>query len=116
MINPPGRNILIASDTQGRIFIWTYDPSVQEVLRIDSKTNSEIRGINVVNNLLCVGQMDGTVTLYDLGAPGKEARTKPITTWQGKSGVRLVAMRDKPRREIITGDNTGIVTVWDVRT
>jgi WD40 repeat protein len=50
-----------------------------------------------------------------MGAPGKEKFTKQITTWQGKQGIRLVAMRDKPRREIITGDNTGIVTVWDIR-
>jgi hypothetical protein len=60
--------------------------------------------------------LDGQVTLYDMGAPGKEKFTKPITSWQGKSGVRLICMRGQPRREIITGDNTGIVTVWDLKT
>ncbi len=66
--------------------------------------------------MMCVGQLDGTVTIYDLGAPGKEKFTKPLTSWQGKKGIRLICMRDKPRREIITGDNTGIITVWDLKT
>jgi len=51
-----------------------------------------------------------------MGAPGKEKFTKLITSWQGKPGVRLVCFRGEPRREIITGDNTGIVTVWDLKT
>jgi hypothetical protein len=51
-----------------------------------------------------------------MGAPGKEKFTKVITSWQGKSGIRLICMRDRPRREIITGDNTGIITIWDLKT
>jgi WD40 repeat protein len=115
LINPPGRNVILAADSQGRIFIWTHDPSVELVAQIDSKVISEIRGLNIVNNLLCVGQLDGTITMYDLGAPGKEKNIKEITSWGGKQGIRLVALRETPRRELITGDNTGIVTVWDIR-
>ena len=33
----------------------------------------------------------------------------------GKEGVRLVAWREKPRREIITADESGVVTVWDLK-
>ena len=33
----------------------------------------------------------------------------------GKVGVRLVAWREKPRKEIITADETGVVTVWDLK-
>jgi len=28
---------------------------------------------------LCVGQLDGAITLFDMGAPGKEKYTKVIT-------------------------------------
>lgn len=51
------------------------------MIQIESKTVSEIKGIQVINNLMCAGQTDGNITLYDLGAPGKEKFTKVITTW-----------------------------------
>jgi hypothetical protein len=37
-----------------------------------------------------------------------------ICSFQGKPGIRLIQLRDKPRREIITGDSDGIVQVWDL--
>jgi len=51
-----------------------------------------------------------------MGAPGKEKFTKVITGFQGQYGIRQIQMRDKPRREIITGDKDGVVTVWDLKT
>lgn len=89
---------------------------MQLVAQLEPKISCEIRGLEVINNLMCVGQLNGTITLYDMGAPGKEKFTKVITSWEGKRGIRLIAMRDKPRREIITGDNTGIITVFDLKT
>lgn len=50
-----------------------------------------------------------------MGAPGKEKFTKAVTQFYGKAGIRLVCMRDKPRREIITGDKSGVITVWDLK-
>lgn len=116
LLNMPTRNAIAASDYSGRIFIWSHDPSVQLIIQLDPASKSEIKGLQVINNLLCAGQVDGQVTLYDMGPPGKEKFTKVLTTWQGKPGVRLICMRDKPRREILTGDNTGIITVWDLKT
>ncbi len=49
------------------------------MIRLDSPSLAEIRGLQVINNILCVGQIDGLVTLYDMGAPGKEKFTKQIT-------------------------------------
>lgn len=111
----PERKSVLATDYSGKIHIWGYEPDVQLVIRLDSPSLAEIRGLQVINNILCVGQIDGLVTLYDMGAPGKEKFTKQITQFQGKPGVRLVCIRDKPRREVITGDNTGVVTVWDLQ-
>lgn len=116
LIDLPERGCIIASDSIGKIFIWSHDPTVQLIAQLESKSLSEIRGVTAASNLLCVGQIDGTVTLYDIGAPGKEKFTKLVTSWQGKNGIRLLAMRDKPRREVITGDNTGIITVFDLKT
>ena len=89
---------------------------MQLITQLESKPACEIRGLQVINNLLCVGQINGQITVYDMGAPGKEKFTKVITTWEGKQGIRLICMRDQPRREIITGDNTGIITVFDLKT
>jgi len=34
--------------------------------------------MQAINNILCVGQFDGSVMIFDMGAPGKEKFTKPI--------------------------------------
>jgi len=51
-----------------------------------------------------------------MGPPGKEKFTKLVTSFPGKPGIRLIQMREKPRKEIITGDDDGIVTIWDLKT
>ena len=80
-------------------------------------TKTEIRGLAVssAENFLVAGCKDGLITVYDLGQPGKERLAKELVSFMGKDGVRLVAWREKPRREIITADETGVVTVWDLK-
>ena len=115
LIELPERKSIVATDHAGHVYIWSYEPEVELTVKLDLPTKEEVRGLQVINNMLCVGQIDGLVTLYDMGAPGKEKFTKPITQFNGKAGVRVICMRDKPRREIITGDNTGVITVWDLK-
>ena len=55
LIELPERKSIVATDYQGTTYIWQYEPSVVEVCRIESETKSEIRGLQVYNNLLCVG-------------------------------------------------------------
>ena len=61
------------------------------------------------------GCTDGLITVFDLGQVGKERLAKELVSFMGKVGVRLVAWREKPRKEIITADETGVVTVWDLK-
>ena len=44
------------------------------------------------------------MTVFDLGMPGREKQAKRISTLDGRAGIRVVAWRDRPRKEIITGD------------
>jgi hypothetical protein len=55
LIELPERKSIVATDYQGTTYIWQYEPSVVEVCRLESETKSEIRGLQVYNNLLCVG-------------------------------------------------------------
>ena len=53
----------------------------------------------------------GYITIFDIGAIGKERNTKRIGSTQGKPKQRIVIWRDHGR-EIISGDEDGIVTFW----
>ena len=74
-----------------------------------------MRGLcsNPYGNYLVGGAKDGTVTVFDLGMPGREKLARKICQLDGRPGIRVVAWRDKPRKEIITGDQSGLVTIWD---
>lgn len=66
-----------------------------------------------MNHLLIAGAIDGMISIFDMGPPGKERLTKMIDSFQGKAGIRLIAVRQSPRKEIITADAEGVVTVYD---
>ena len=64
---------------------------------------------------MVAGCVDGTITVFDLMASGKERLVKPIVSLQGKKNVRCLQWRERPRREIIAGHADGLVTVWDYK-
>jgi len=78
---------------------------------------AEVRGLcsNPYGNYLVGGAKDGSVTVFDLGVPGREKVARKISQLDGRPGIRVVAWRDKPRKEVITGDQFGLVTIWDFR-
>jgi len=55
--------------------------------------------------------VNGYITIFDIGYPGKERLTKRIGNTQGKPKQRIVLWRDHGR-EIISGDEDGVVTFW----
>jgi hypothetical protein len=55
LVELPDRKSIVATDYLGSTYIWNYDPSVTEVCRLESQSKSEIRGLQIYNNLLCVG-------------------------------------------------------------
>ncbi len=70
--------------------------------------------INGGANYLVAGAVDGSLTVFELGRPKQERFTKFIASYQGRPNCRLVAWRDS-NKEIITGSEDGIVTVWSAR-
>ena len=118
MVELKSRNCIAISCSKGIVHIYNKAGSPlkkENTLAVDTKT--EIRGLAVssAENFLVAGCKDGLITVYDLGQPGKERLAKELVSFMGKDGVRLVAWREKPRREIITADESGVVTVWDLK-
>lgn len=58
--------------------------------KLESETKSEIRAVGSILNYLVAGQKDGTISLYDLGVPGKEKLAKLFASFAGKVGMRLI--------------------------
>lgn len=73
----------------GNVHIHAPDTN-EPIIKLKTESESEIRGIVALNNILVTGQKDGTISLYDLNAPGRERVTKLISSFQGKPGIRLI--------------------------
>jgi WD40 repeat protein len=66
----------------------------------------------LTQNYLLASDVNGYITIFDIGAPGKEKNTKRIGNTQGRPKQRIVLWRDHGR-EIISGDADGLVTFWN---
>lgn len=78
LVELPGRQAIVCSDIYGKIYLYSYfkDQDLEPIVTLTSETRRRVMGLQIIQNLLCVGLSDGTVTLYDMGAPGKEKFTK----------------------------------------
>lgn len=115
------RNCLIASDSKGGLHMFTRAQEapgqLESVVSLSVDGNSEVKGmcLNSLENYLAAGCQNGQITVFDLGAVGRERLAKPYLTLQGRANVRCLQWRETPRREIIAGHQDGLVTVWDFK-
>ena len=113
------RPVLAISDAKGKLHLFDSgdqsSPAPIVSLEVDSK--SEIKGMAVTasETYIAAGCVDGTITIFDLGAAGRERLAKQLVTLQGNKNVRCLQWREQPRRELIAGHLDGLVTVWDFR-
>jgi hypothetical protein len=68
------------TDQTGKVFIYSVEP-MELIIKLQCTSTTETWGIQAISNILCVGQFDGSVSLFDMGAPGKEKFTKLITSF-----------------------------------
>ena len=66
---------------------------------------------SMTQNFLLASDINGFITIFDIGKPGKEKLTKRIGNTIGKPKQRIVLWRDHGR-EIISGDEDGLITFW----
>jgi WD40 repeat protein len=75
-----------------------------------SSNRPGIKG-GLTSNYLLVSDVNGYITIFDIGNAGKEKLTKRVGFTQGRPKQRIVIWRDQGR-EIISGDEDGCVTFW----
>lgn len=135
MIHDLQRNIIFVATGCGKVFILNSLPTQPEqIAMVDTDQKVCIRGLTrsiniggfsyndygnqdlgakvaMSQNLLLASDINGYITIFDIGTVGKERQTKRIGNLIGKPKQRLVVWRDHGR-EIISGDEDGIVTFW----
>lgn len=86
------RNCLAVSDAKGNLHLYNKGSEQEKVVTIQVESASEIKGlaISAAENFAVAGCVDGTITVFDLMAAGKERLIKPILTLQGKKNVRCL--------------------------
>lgn len=111
------RNCFAISDAKGNLHLYNSTGSPEHLISLQVDSRSEIKGLalNGSENYIAAGCQDGTINIFDLGAPGKERLAKLFVCLQGKTDVRCLQWREKPRRELIAGHADGIVTIWDFK-
>ena len=131
MIHDFQRNLLFIADGAGGVYILNSIPTEPElVIAVQTDQKVCIRGLTrsvntfddwpqrnysnksgLTANYLMASDVNGYITIFDIGNPGKERLTKRIGNTQGKPKQRIVLWRDHGR-EIISGDEEGLVTFW----
>ena len=132
MIHDTQRNILFVATGSGEVFLLNSLPTQPEIIiKIKTDQKACIRGLTrssycsgfwlsenspgikkgMSSNLLMASDVNGYITIFDIGNIGKEKLTKRIGYTQGKPKQRIVLWRDQGR-EIISGDEDGCVTFW----
>jgi WD40 repeat protein len=61
-----------------------------------------------------VGNVEGLISIYDMGPPGKERFIKLVAELHGKPNSRLLKWREQGQ-EIIEAGQDGIVSFWHVK-
>ena len=69
-----------------------------------------------LNNTFFTGSVNGIISIIDLGVPGKERLASEISSFSiGKMKIRVCVLNIE-KKELITGDEVGRVTVWSLKT
>jgi len=75
------RNCLGISDAKGSLHLYTRNASPPEhIVSIQVESRSEIKGLGLSESehFMVAGCVDGTITVFDLMASGKERLVKPV--------------------------------------
>jgi len=127
MVHDMDRNIIFLASGSGEVFIFNSIPTTPELIaKVETDNKVCIRGLTrsvnyngfgrsiggLASNYLMVSDINGYITIFDIGKPGKEKLCKRVGNTQGKSKQRIVLWRDHGR-EIISGDEDGYVTFWN---
>ena len=118
LIYDSGNHRIFLTNEEGEVSIYStvvYPPNL--VRSIITSTNGCIRAayLDKVNKILFTGKVNGMINIIYLGDPGKERLVSETGCFSiGKMKIR-VCVGNPNSNELITGDEVGRVTVWNLK-
>jgi WD40 repeat protein len=92
----------------------TFPPTLVNVIQTHSIYC--IRGLDIdyTKQYIFTGTTKGDISVFELGAPGKEKLIKEISFFGGNIEIRIIRFNPDDR-ELYTGDQQGKITVWSLK-
>ncbi|MCQ2818531.1 MAG: hypothetical protein MJ252_14780 [archaeon] len=109
---------IILTNALGEISVFnTSQAIITEVANIQTSPLSCIRAIdvNLYHNYIFTGTVNGKISISNLGMAGKERLLSEISSFGGLDMKIRVCSFYMKRFELITGDETGRISVWDLK-
>ncbi|MCQ2816931.1 MAG: hypothetical protein MJ252_06675 [archaeon] len=109
---------MILTNEGGQIIFFKSNPfPPKHLFAIRTSKGGCIRGleIDLEKELMLTASTNGNITSFYLSEPGKESEIKEDFNIPYKVKLRLVKYT-KEKNELITGDENGRITVWNIKT
>ena len=113
------RGTLLVTGDVKVIKVWDA-PREKCVMDIPIRSTSQITTLTsdqVGGNIVIAGFQDGSMRVYDRRLEGKDSLVKVYkpSTFAEKSPLRNVHMQRGGMRELVSGNSSGLVQLWDIR-
>ena len=117
-IDPPNKRIFLTNET-GEISIYslkTYPPVLVRNLQTSSLSSIRAFHIDYKNDYIFTGNVGGKICIMNLPKQDKERLMSEISNFGvGEQKIR-VCTNDPINYQLITGDQNGRVTIWNLKT
>lgn len=117
VFDKPNQRIFLTNEG-GEIEVYTIaDLPIRRLLLLQTSSNDCIRGLHIdfKRYLIFISNTAGRICILDLGLPGKEKLINEVSNFGGRAKLRLIKSMSG-KNEIVTGDEEGRVTIWDLKT
>ena len=96
--------------------IKSYPPNLVRKLQTSSLSSIRAFHIDYTNKYIFTGNVGGKICIMNLTTPGKEIMISEISNF-GVGDQKIRVCRNDPiNYELITGDENGCVTIWNLKT
>ena len=117
-LDVPNQRIFLTNET-GELSVYSLKTSPPALVRnLQTSSLSSIRAFHIDyrNNYIFTGNVGGKICIMNLAPPNKERLISEISNFGvGEQKIR-VCRNDPINYELITGDENGRVTIWNLKT
>ena len=101
----------------GQVYIYLTNENIPiNVKIVQTHTKNVLRGLEVSlkNYYIFTSSMKGDISILDLGNAGREKLVEEISYFGANLQLRIIRYNEE-NRELLTGDQSGKVTVWNLK-